>query len=120
MTMTPGPIIKAAGFYTTAWRQSLSATLDDSGSGSITFQDASHDYIIQQICLQVDNGVGGVAIVEINHNFICGTASGALDSADGEPAIPLRAGEILTISWASVSTGKAAHCTLIGQAVVYR
>ena len=120
MTITPGPITVKGNSFTTSWRHLLSTTLDAGGNGTINFQDMSHDYIIEQVCLQVDGGTGGSAIVEINNAFICGTASGSLDSADGNPPIILRAGEQLQISWSSVTAGKAAHCTLIGQVVVYK
>lgn len=106
--------------YQTEWRLTKSTELDDNGSGTISFADPSHSYLIEQISVQVDNGIGGVCIVEINNAFICGTASGALDSADGLPAIILRAGETLTVTWANVSTGTAAHVTYIGKVTVYQ
>jgi hypothetical protein len=92
------------------------------GKGTYTFQDPSHEYHIQQICINVVGGTGGLAIVEVDAAFICGTNSGALDSADGDPAIILPAGSILSIQWANIQSlpvASNAIITLIGVAVSY-
>ena len=108
-----------------AWKQQGSCVISSTaagGAGIYKFQDPSHEYHIQQICLNVNNGTGGLAIVEVDNAFICGTNSGALDSADGDPAIILEAGQILSIQFANVQGLAAAGnavITLIGVAVYY-
>lgn len=115
-----------AGSTLVPWKQSGGCPITSSaagGKGTYTFQDPSHDYNIQQICLNVTGGTGGLAIVEVDGAFICGTNSGALDSADGDPAIILRAGQILSIQWANIQSLAAAGSaivTLIGTAVYYQ
>lgn len=113
----------AADFYSQGlkvpWRKSLGVTLQN-GNGTIEYTDPSHIYIIEQVAIQVDGGTNGSCIVEIGNDFICGTNSGSLDSADGTPPIVLHPGETLRISWVGVANGTEAHATLIGMAVTYQ
>jgi hypothetical protein len=107
------------------WKQAGGCFISPSGiggTGTYKFQDPSHEYHIQQICINVSGGTGGLAVVEVDGFFICGTNSGALDSADGDPAIILPAGSILSIQWANIQSlpvGGNAVVTLIGVAVTY-
>src|SRR5690348_11603188 len=101
----------AADFYSQGkkvpWRKTLGVTLVNF-AGTIEFNDPSHIFIIEQIAIQVDGGTNGACIVEVGNDFICGTNSGSLDSADGTPAIVLHPGETLRISWTGVTTGTEA------------
>ena len=111
--------------FTAPWNTTKSIVLGSSGSGgggsgTLTFQDPSHDYIIEQISVYCPGGQGGYCQIFIDNAFICGSLSGALDSADGTPSLQFRAGSKLTVVWTNVDAGhnQTAYATFIGQVVV--
>lgn len=91
-----------------------SGTADVNGTATVTLQDPAMDYSIEQISVST-GGTQGIAKVYRQQQFLIGTNQGWADSADGPPAIPLSAGEILSVVFSGVGAGVACFVSFYGQ-----
>lgn len=90
------------------------AIADSTGAAvvSISLNNAGLVWVVAQVSNEsVPFRVGATAIIRRNGRFIAGTSIGSADTAYGPPAILLRSGDVLTVTWAGLTKGDQAIAT---------
>jgi hypothetical protein len=88
-------------------------TAGGTGTDTIPLSPPSgYKWSCSQVSVESTSTTATTCTVNINGNFICGTARGNQDSADGTP-VPVNNGDTLNIVWSGASAGAQLTTTVV-------